>query len=208
MNKADIDHLKSSGCSVCRDIANREFESAATSTHSRNLVELAEKCLELAEHGDYSNGIVGPGGGPDEGDVLSYQRLKELRTELDRAKSVKVTYRGWPGHYIVAKDCIFRLNTLVEVGEIRYVVSTVGNLQPRVPIGSKIEKVGCDYYYETMVFRAALVEGGYWDQDSGNPVLTKHCVEKITIDSDQKAQEMHEAAVGEIIGQILGEELK
>jgi hypothetical protein len=171
-----------------------------------NLIDLAEQALTLAEHGDYSNGNEAYG--VDEGRVRAGEMLDRLRAELDKAKSVKIVYRGWPGHFIAARHCIFRLNTLIEVGDVRFVVSTVGNNQSLVPVGDKIETVGCDYYYETMAFRASLVEGGYWDQDSGNPVLTKHCVKKITIDSDQKAQEMHEAAVQETVEWILSGKLK
>lgn len=42
-------------------------------------------------------------------------------------EGVRITYRGWPGHYCSARYCIFRLNTLIEVGDVRVVVSTVGN---------------------------------------------------------------------------------
>ena len=46
----------------------------------REVVELAEKFLTLAEHGDYSNGVEF--GGMDEGRVRAYELLQQYRQEL------------------------------------------------------------------------------------------------------------------------------
>ena len=126
-------------------------------------------------------------------------------------KEVEITYRGWPGHFIAARYCIFRLNTLVRVGEVRYVVSTVGNEQVRSSLIGKWEQEpvgGPNTFYETMAFRAALRDG-YWDQESGHSVHLngKWRVDHIDLTSDAEAQEMHESAVKEIVDRILNGEL-
>jgi hypothetical protein len=120
---------------------------------------------------------------------------------------IKITYRGWPGHFICAKDCVFRLNTLVGFGKCRIVVSTVGNLQPRESKGA-IDQIGASRYYETMVFHAQQVPGSYWDINVEKEVKLngKWTVDKISLHSDREAQEMHEAAVEEIVLRLkLGE---
>lgn len=81
------------------------------------------------------------------------------------------TFRGWPGHFISGYECHFRLNTLVEVGREKAVVSTVGLL----PIPGRLKEsflwkkesavgfveIGLNRYFETMAFRAKK-EGKFW----------------------------------------------
>jgi len=73
---------------------------------------------------------------------------------------VKITERGWAGHFCAAGLCGFRRNTLIEAGQKRVVVSTVGNLRD----DGKTREVGVGRYYETMAFHAKK-EGVYWEAD-------------------------------------------
>lgn len=71
---------------------------------------------------------------------------------------VKRTERGWVGHYILGTECNFRRNTLLEYGDKKWIVSTVGACE----IDGKIEVIGANRWYETMAFEAKCVDG-YWE---------------------------------------------
>ena len=79
------------------------------------------------------------------------------------SKQLKVTNRGWAGHFICAHRCRFRLNTLIEYGDIRIVVSTVGGMEHPLKEG-KFDTIGLNRHYETMAFRAKF-DGTFWDAD-------------------------------------------
>jgi len=122
---------------------------------------------------------------------------------------VKRTERGWAGHFICAGRCLFRRNTLLEHGDVKIVVSTVGNL---VDDNMKIYTIGCDRYYETMVFHAHL-ENGYWDADVTRQVRlkTKWQVTRAEYQGfeptiDTIANDMHENAVTSIAMDMLHNE--
>lgn len=117
---------------------------------------------------------------------------------MARVKVTK-TERGWGGHFVGAHLCLFRRNTLLECGEERIVVSTVGNYtslggllhEHHVP-----EEIGHQRYYETMAFEARY-EDGYWD--ASEVEVTFDCPWRIeTKYEDAKANDMHEAAVREL----------
>ena len=68
-------------------------------------------------------------------------------------KGVKITERGWAGHFCCADRCAFRRNTLLEKGDVALVVSSVGKM--RSFDGTlAYEEIGCGRYYETMVWFA------------------------------------------------------
>ena len=116
----------------------------------------------------------------------------------------KTTERGWAGHFICADRCKFRRNTLIEYGDERIVVSTIGNYEPMHIFGeidSKIQRqIGADRTYETMAFKAKW-DGTYWDADVSKEVFFKSpwALSELSHESDQKANEMHEKVVTEII---------
>lgn len=107
------------------------------------------------------------------------------------------TERGWPSHYICAHDCQFRRNTLLEYGDARIVVSTVGNR--RTGNDRELQTIGRRRYYETMAFHAEW-DGPYWDADSNKTIDFESDweISNMEISSDQRANDMHEAVVEEI----------
>jgi len=119
-------------------------------------------------------------------------------------KSVKRTERGWPGHYCVADKCRFRRNTLLELDEVRIVVSTVGCRFGVRNGRHQIVEIGLERYYETMVFHAYLIQGIYWDSDPLRQVEVEGewCIKDVESDADMRANEMHEAFVKRVTQQM------
>jgi hypothetical protein len=64
---------------------------------------------------------------------------------------------GFPGHFIAAESCQFRMCT--QVG--KYLVSTVGAYRPKA--GGLDQEIGCGRKFETFVFKA------------GTPCAVKDC---------------------------------
>lgn len=114
---------------------------------------------------------------------------------------VKRTERGWAGHFTGGHNCLFRRNTLLEYGDKKWVVSTVGNYIPKGK--DKVAEIGSSgWLHETMVFKAELVDGKYWDANVS---------EQISFDSpwslgveanDNDINNMHETVVEELSKKI------
>jgi hypothetical protein len=114
---------------------------------------------------------------------------------------VKRTERGWAGHFICAPDCMFRRNTLLENGEERIVVSTVGAYRSK----GKIETIGASgRYYETMAFKAKYKEP-YFEIDVSEELsfnsewaICAESPEQLPDDVDNLADQQHEMVVEEL----------
>lgn len=120
-------------------------------------------------------------------------------------KSFCRTERGWPAHFICAHDCHFRRNTLLEYGENRVVVSTVGAM---VKDGAW-DTVGKNRFYETMVFHA-MKDDMYWDADIHAGEISfesEWAVRKMKKSSDKEANDMHEAVCKEFERRMLAGEI-
>ena len=133
---------------------------------------------------------------------------------------VKRIERGWAGHYICSADCSFRRNTLLEYGDKKWIVSTVGcqvarhECLPYYREGDIIE-VGYQRWYETMAFEAKNIDG-YLDADVTKPIQFtndwgiwgekwSNVLEKYNNLPDLAANDMHEKVVEELMEKIKGE---
>lgn len=118
-------------------------------------------------------------------------------------RSIKRTERGWAGHFCCAHLCRFRRNTLLECGDVRIIVSTVGLMEKEPGRGGGFEKIGLDRYFETMAFHAQW-DGRYWDADVCRGELSFSAPWAIEeLDADDKANDMHEDVVDEFIGKMI-----
>ena len=127
--------------------------------------------------------------------------------EIGENSMIKRTERGWAGHFIGSHDCRFRRNTLLEKGEVRVVVSTVGMYYPLGRRGRlEIERIGWNRLYETMAFMASFDEK-YWDANVSREV---HFTSPWTLDivDDNCANDMHEAVVTEITQLLMADQVR
>jgi hypothetical protein len=105
-----------------------------------------------------------------------------------------ITERGWIAYYICADRCRFRRNTLIAFGKRRVVVESVGMFYPKHDDAAP-DTVGVGRYYETAAFHAKRA-GHYWDINgykSPNQIAAWK-----PLNSDQRANDVHEAIVHEI----------
>ncbi len=75
-----------------------------------------------------------------------------------------ITERGQAGHFCCSYQCRFIRNTLIQYGNKRWIVSTVGKYVPLFNSSGKYDQIGYNRWYETMAFEAKL-QNGYWDAD-------------------------------------------
>lgn len=121
---------------------------------------------------------------------------------------VKRTERGWAGHFILSHRCCFRRNTLIEYGDKKWVVSTVGNMRMNDPY---MHEIAHNTYYETMAFEVDP-ESPYLDGDVTKEIpiesdwrLRADSVKEFNKEhpfADNEADEMHERIVKELMKKI------
>ena len=127
-------------------------------------------------------------------------------------KQVKRTERGWAGHLLFASGCRFRRNTLLEYGDKKWIVSTVGAY---VNSDRRFDTIGYNRFYETMAFEAEE-QNGYLDADVSKEIpfesdwgiwgeTWKEVIEKYP-QVDNVANDMHEKVVNELSLRILESE--
>ncbi len=122
---------------------------------------------------------------------------------------VKITERGWAGHFCCSKSCLFRRNTLLEYGNKKWIVSTVGNMID--PLTGKLTTIGYERWYETMAFEATESDGYieadvskdiYFNSECGLYAKTARELHEKYPCVDNVANDMHEAIVSELAEKI------
>lgn len=116
-------------------------------------------------------------------------------------KNVRKTERGWAGHFCCSHECLFRRNTLVELGNKKIVVSTVGLMLSPEDSEDTFIKIGIDTYFETMCFYSNNNE--FDDADGQKPIFVDkpHYIGEPNREID--ANNMHETIVNEITEKLL-----
>lgn len=121
---------------------------------------------------------------------------------------IKITERGWAGHFVASSSCGFRRNTLIEYGNKRWIVSTVGNYRPFLSKGAELDKrereIGINRFYETMAFEA-MKKGVYWEirVEKEIPFKSEWAINELEETTDLKADAMHEKVVKELSKKII-----
>jgi hypothetical protein len=129
--------------------------------------------------------------------------MLDVEKKMSEKPKVTRTERGWGGHFIGVSRCRFRRNTLLECGEERIVVSTVGAATEDHGDEEQFSTIGLDRYYETAAFRA-VKSGIYWEADVTKQVPFKGnwYISTLSETSDAEANDMHEAVVAELTEQL------
>lgn len=188
----------------CTEALKRAKEGKFKERQDEDLFNIVRKQeLSLEEYSDFGNFIARLRDIGYEIDNLlnDYYNYEEKIMEIEKVeqnlKEVKRTERGWAGHFCCSSSCKFRRNTLLECGDIKIVVSTIGAMY----LNGKIEEIGLNRHYETMAFHVDPKSGDYKDADfsreiffESNGALKWHKKGYI----DNEANEMHEAVVKEI----------
>lgn len=130
---------------------------------------------------------------------------------------VKITERGWAGHFICANSCNFRRNTLLEYKDKKWIVSTVGAIPqsetmkkyPEFCSKNGFQTIGAGRYYETMAFEAKPITNGdgdiiYYDADVSKDICfdSEWAIDDCSFETDKQANEMHDRVVEELITKI------
>lgn len=115
---------------------------------------------------------------------------------------VTIKERGWAGHFCSANKCRYRRNTLVECGERRIIVSSVGNMfdvDGKGPL-----EIGSNRFYETMAFEAVKC-ASYWEVDVSQQLSFTGAWSINSADdadSDNRMDSIHDAAVQYFVGML------
>lgn len=116
------------------------------------------------------------------------------------SRLIGIIERGWPGHYCLAHQCIFRRNTLIISKKVKIVVSTVGNRLSWKNDGT-FEEVGINRYFETMVFHA-LDHDKYDDADITKEIGFSSPWMLNKPGEELRANQMHNNVIKEIVQRI------
>lgn len=119
---------------------------------------------------------------------------------------MKITERGWPGHFCLGYRCEYHRNTLLEYNGTKVVVSTVGRLRKDL-YGPLYDEVGCDRHFETMAF-LAKDNDKFNDADVSKQVIFDSNWQLDDPNAEIEANEMHDAVVKEIATDLVNDRLR
>jgi hypothetical protein len=113
---------------------------------------------------------------------------------------IKKTERGWAGHYICSYECLFTRNTLIEYGDKKWIVSTVGNkyVYDTETMDKLQDTIGHNRYYETMAFKSCNDE--YDDIDVSRQISfnSNWAINDMENKPDLRANKLHDDVVKEL----------
>lgn len=112
---------------------------------------------------------------------------------------VNRTERGWAGHFICADRCRFRRNTLLEKDGLFVVVSSVGLMEDGE---GGFEQIGLERHFETVAFFSKQNDFRYHDADVTRQIYFDSPWRIGIPDADDKANEMHEVVVSELMDKM------
>lgn len=127
---------------------------------------------------------------------------------MKQSNDIYVQERGWASHFIGARWCFFRRNTLLEYNGISIVVSTVGRMWKDTPSGGKFMKLSYlhNNYFETMVFFTDKTK--FKDADVAKDVLYQEHYEGVGVEDELLVNATHDKIVDLMMQKLLNNEIK
>ena len=123
-----------------------------------------------------------------------------------KVKGVAITERGWAGHFCSANKCTFHRNTLLVKGNLRIVVSSVGRMIENGPNRMELQTIGCDRYYETMVWFANSTK--WQDADVSRGMIECYSPSSFADPWDEMpANELHDKIVEKYVNKMANNEI-
>lgn len=122
-------------------------------------------------------------------------------------QEVNIQERGWASHFIGARWCLFRRNTLLEYNGISIVVSTVGRMWKDTPSGGEFMKLSIlhDNFFETMVFFTNDTK--YKDADVKKGEIFQEHYEGVAVDEEILVNETHDKIVNLMVQKLISNEI-
>lgn len=127
---------------------------------------------------------------------------------MKQSNDIYIQERGWASHFIEARWCFFRRNTLLEYNGISIVVSTVGRMWKDTPCGGKFMKLSYSHnnYFETMVFFANKTK--FKDADVAKDVLYQEHYEGVGVEEELLVNATHDKIVDLMMQKLRNNEIK
>lgn len=121
-------------------------------------------------------------------------------------EKITIQERGWASHFIGARWCLFRRNTLLEYKDVSIVVSSVGRMLKDTPSGYEFVKIGHNRHFETMVFFADDTK--YKDADVSRGSIYHEYLEGVDVDQEILANDTHDKVVDLMMQKLINNEIK
>lgn len=123
--------------------------------------------------------------------------MRVINRSINATSKPIATERGWAGHYICARHCLFRRNTLISFNGKSIVVSTVGNHLDS--LSNQIIPFSDGDHYETMCFESDY-SCPYLDADVSQYIeIPNTLLRFLGSDKDTEANQQHENIVSYFI---------
>lgn len=123
-------------------------------------------------------------------------------------QEINIQERGWASHFIGARWCLFRRNTLLEYNGVSIVVSTVGRMWKDTPSGGEFVELSFCHknFFETMVLFTDDTK--FKDADVEKDTICEEHYDGVDVDEEILVNETHDKIVNLMAQKLIHNEIK